>query len=119
MLTKKQQFNKLLKGERGEKTLFRPILMHFAARYAGHTYGELASDYKVLVESNIKAIDDFDIDMAGLISDPYRETSAFGAAIEFIPESVPKCLKNIVSTIEDVKDLKNPDVYKAERTLQQ
>ena len=117
MLTKKQQFDKLLKGERTEKTLFRPILMHFAARYAGHTYGELASDYKVLVESNMKAMDDFDIDMAGLISDPYRETSAFGAPIEFIPEGVPKCLKNIVSTTEDVKNLKNPDVYKAERTL--
>ena len=117
MLTKKQQFNKLLKGEMIEKTLFRPILMHFAARYAGHTYGELASDYKVLVESNMKAMDDFDIDMAGMISDPYRETSAFGAPIEFIPEGVPKCLKNIVSTTEDVKNLKNPDVYKAERTL--
>jgi len=117
MLTKKQQFDKLLKEERTEKTLFRPILMHFAARYAGHTYGELASDYKVLVESNMKAMEDFDIDMAGLISDPYRETSAFGAPIEFIPEGVPKCLKNIVSTTEDVKNLKNPDVYKAERTL--
>ena len=117
MLTKKQQFNKLLKGESVEKTLFRPILMHFAARYAGHTYGDLASDYKVLVESNMKVMDDFDLDMAGLISDPYRETSAFGAPIEFIPEGVPKCLKNIVSSIEDVKNLKNPDVYKAERTL--
>ncbi len=72
MLTKKQQFNKFLKGERIEKTLFRPILMHFAARYAGYTYGELASDFKVLVESNMKAMDDFDIDMAGLISDPSR-----------------------------------------------
>ena len=52
-----------------------------------------------------------------LISDPYRETSAFGAKVEFIPEGVPKCLEHIVKTIDDVHALRNPDVYKAERTL--
>ena len=118
MLTKKQQFENLVSGKQDlNKVLFRPILMHFAARYNGHTYGELASDYKVLVDSNLKALDDFDIDMVGLISDPYRETSAFGAPVEFIPEGVPKCLNTIVKTYDDVKNLKNPDVYKAERTL--
>lgn len=41
--------------------------MHFAARYAGKTYREFAAVW--------------------LISDPYRETSAFGARI-FYPEQV-------------------------------
>jgi len=118
MQTKKQKFDKLVsEGKIEDRTLFRPILMHFAARYNGHTYGELATDYKVLVESNIKAMKDFDLDMVGLISDPYRETQAFGATIEYPAEAVPVCKANIVSTIEDVKALKNPDVYKAERTL--
>lgn len=115
-MNKMQQFQQFIAGGQTERTLFRPILMHFAARYAGHTYGELASDYRVLVEANIKALEDFDMDMVGLISDPYRETSAFGAPVEFLPEGVPRCLKTIVNAADDLKNLKNPDVYKAERT---
>lgn len=98
-------------------TLFRPILMHFAARYSGNTYAELASDHRVLVDANIRCMENFELDMVGLISDPYRETSAFGAKLEYIAEGVPKCLDTIVKSIEDVRALKNPDVYKAERTL--
>lgn len=116
-MNKKQKYQRLLAGEELDTTLFRPILMHFAARYAGHTYGEFASDYRVLVESNMKALEDFDLDMVGLISDPYRETSAFGAAVEFVPEGVPRCRGAIVGSMEDVKLLKNPDVYQEERTL--
>ena len=58
----------------------------------------------------------FDTDMVSLISDPYRETSAFGARIEYIDEGVPRCLEHIVRTYEDVMDLPDPDVYKCDRT---
>ncbi|MGM0529989.1 MAG: uroporphyrinogen decarboxylase family protein [Bacteroidota bacterium] len=115
-MNKKERFSSFLKGEHIDRTLFRPIVMHFAARYAGHTYGELASDYKVLVESNVRVMEDFDTDMVGLISDPYRETSAFGAPVEFLPEAVPRCNAKIVTSYEEVQALRNPDVYKAERT---
>ena len=91
--------------------------MHFAARHAGHTYAEFASDYRVLVKSNLKCMEDFQIDSLGLISDPYRETAAFGAEITYPDEAVPRCRKAIVESLEDVLALKNPDVYKAERTL--
>jgi MtaA/CmuA family methyltransferase len=100
-----------------EKTEFHPILMHRAARHAGFTYGEFASDYKALVESNLRCREDFGMDAVGLISDPYRETSAFGAKITFPEEAVPRCMEILVSSMEDVDRLKNPDVYKAERTL--
>ena len=91
--------------------------MHFAARYTGYTYGEFASDYRVLVESNLKCMEDFGMDAVGLISDPYRETSAFGADVHFPVDSVPQCRQAIVKSIEDARQLKNPDVYKADRTL--
>ncbi len=99
------------------KTVFYPILMHFAARYTSHTYGEYASDFKVLVESNLRCMEDFDIDIVSLISDPYRETSAFGAEIEFIQEGVPVCKNRIINTASEIKNLKNPDVYSSVRTL--
>ncbi len=117
-MTKTQQFHQLVAtGKSTDKVLFRPILMQFAAEYIGSNYGSFASDYKVLVEANLRCMDDFDLDLLGLISDPYRETSAFGAGIQFIPNGVPRCLNLVVNSMEDVINLKNPDVYKAKRTL--
>jgi len=116
-MTKKEKFDRLFVGKDLESVkLFRPILMHFAARFNNKTYGQFASDYKVLVESNIKALEFFDMDMVGLISDPYRETSAFGAKVTFLDEAVPKCEEIIVKSLADVKQLKNPDLYKSDRT---
>lgn len=117
-MNKIQLYNDLLKGKMDNgRVFFRPILMHFAARFNNSTYGSFASDYKILVESNIRSMEYFDTDMVSLISDPFRETSAFGAPVEYIDEGVPRCLDHIVKTIEDVKSLPNPDVYKCERTL--
>jgi MtaA/CmuA family methyltransferase len=117
-MNKKQLYQDLLKGKKEkERIFFRPILMHFAARFNNTTYGKFASDYKTLVESNIRSMEYFDTDMVSLISDPFRETSAFGAPVEFIDEGVPRCLEKIVKSIDDVRNLKNPDVYKEERTL--
>jgi MtaA/CmuA family methyltransferase len=117
-MTKTEQFNHLQQqGPLPNKVLFRPILMYFAAKFIGRTYGEFASDYNVLVEANLRCMDEFGLDMLGLISDPYRETSAFGAKIKFIPDGVPRCLNYLVATSADIDNLKNPDVYKSERTL--
>jgi len=117
-MTKKEDFINLIEGiYTGGKTVFSPILMHFIARYAGGNYARFASDYRFLVEANIRALNDFDIDMVGLISDPYRETSAFGAGIEYIPEGVPRCIDLVVKNEQDVRNLGRPDVYKCERTL--
>ena len=96
---------------------FHPILMHFAARHAGYTYGQFASDYRALVESNLRCRDDFGMDAVGVISDPFRETSAFGARIVFPDEAVPRCMELLVRSMEDIDRLKNPDVYRQERTL--
>ena len=117
MQSKKEEFIRLMQGLPVSRTPFYPILMHFAARFNGKTYGELASDYRVLVESNVRCLEEFDFDMVSLISDPYRETSAFGAPVEFVPEGVPQCKVHIIQTPDDITALKNPDVYACERTM--
>jgi len=116
-MNKKQRFDAFVEGKKIDGILFRPILMHFAARFTGNTYGEFASDHKVLVNSNIKTMEHFDYDMVSLISDPYRETAAFGAPVTFIPEAVPRCEKIIVKSWDDIQNLQRPDVCKCERTL--
>jgi MtaA/CmuA family methyltransferase len=116
-MNRKEEFLKLVSGQQPGRVLFYPILMHFAARFNGHTYGEFAADHRILVESNIKCLHHFDFDMVSLISDPYRETSAFGAPVEYLDEGVPKCLKQMIGTPEDIVALKNPDVLQSARTL--
>jgi hypothetical protein len=59
-MTKTQQFHQLIEtGKSSNKVLFRPILMQFAAEYIGSNYGKFASDYNVLVESNLRCIGRF------------------------------------------------------------
>lgn len=57
------------------------------------------------------------MDAVGLISDPYRETAAFGAKVTFPDEAVPRCMEILVRSQEDIAQLKNPEVHKEERTL--
>ena len=116
-MTRHQLFEKLRQGEKIPRTLFTPILMHFAARYTGRTYGEFASDYRVLADANLRILEDFDVDMLWLISDPYRETAAFGAQIEYQAEGVPKCLDLVIRDLDDIDKLRLPDVYSSQRTL--
>lgn len=117
-MTKLERLEQLFRGPGSpDHTLFRPILMHFAARFNNTTYSAFASDYRVLVESNIRALEYFDMDMVGLISDPYRETSAFGADIYFPEDHVPRCRAPVLKNLEDIRNLKIPDVYANERTL--
>ena len=117
-MTKTDLFHQLQeKGVSTDKVLFRPILMQFAAEYIGSNYGLFASDYNVLVEANLRCMDDFGLDFLGLISDPYRETSAFGAKIKYVSDGVPRCLDLVVNSIDDVKNLKTPDIYKEDRTF--
>lgn len=116
-MSSKTDFEDLLAGRTPSRVPFYPILMHFAARYHGKTYGELASDYRVLVESNVRCLEEFDLDMVSLISDPYRETAAFGATVEFVPEGVPHCKSKVILTTNDIRELQPPDLLKNPRTL--
>jgi uroporphyrinogen-III decarboxylase len=117
-MNKKEKFRNLLQGEKlDEFIFFRPILMHFAARFNHKTYREFASDHRALVESNIKAMEHFNTDMVSLISDPYRESAAFGGNVTFPEDAVPECRTPIIRSLQDVIALENPDVYTHERTL--
>ena len=107
--------NKLFKAPDGG-IAFHPILMQLPARLYGKTYTEFMTDYRVLVESNMKCLELFGHDAVSVISDPFRETSAFGAKVTFDGNNSPRA-EHIVATMQDVEALKIPDPYAHERTL--
>ena len=92
-----------------------PILMQFAAEHIGSNYGAFASDYRVLVEANLRCAADFGFDQLSAISDPYRETAGFGAPIEFRRDGVPICLKPPLEDNPDLSNLPRPDPMKEAR----
>jgi uroporphyrinogen decarboxylase len=95
-----------------------PILMRYAAEHIGSNYGDFASDYRVLCESNIRCASEFGIDQMNTMSDPYRETEGFGANIIFEPNVVPYCEKHPLEDDDDnegLPGLLRPDPMKAKR----
>lgn len=94
-----------------------PILMRFAAEHIGSNYGTFAADYRVLVEANARCMEEFGFEQVSCISDPYRETQGFGAEIEYLTDSVPRCAAPPLAHAKDLSLLGSPDPLTAERML--
>ena len=106
---------------RGQPTDFLPrvpILMQFAAEYIGSNYAAFASDWRVLVEANLRCRDAFGFDQVSAISDPYREVQGFGGVIHYEADQAPNCPLPPLSDVHDLSPLRdNPDPYACERML--
>ncbi|HLA38373.1 MAG TPA: uroporphyrinogen decarboxylase family protein, partial [Candidatus Glassbacteria bacterium] len=94
-----------------------PILMQFAAEHIGSNYGAFASDYHVLVESNLACARDFGMDQVSTISDPYRETQGFGGEVIYVRDGVPRCPRPPLADHRNLRRLPRPDPLQAERML--
>jgi MtaA/CmuA family methyltransferase len=93
-----------------------PILMQFAAEHIGSNYAAFASDWRVLVEANLRCRDDFGFDQVSAISDPYREAQGFGAEVQYIEDHAPCLVRPPLSDIRDLSALRSdPDPYASER----
>jgi MtaA/CmuA family methyltransferase len=68
---------------------FMPITMMFAADQIGIPYGQYVSDYRVLVEAQLRTVERFDIDQISCISDPAREAFDLGAEVRFFDDQPP------------------------------
>jgi MtaA/CmuA family methyltransferase len=66
-----------------------PITMMFAADQIGEPYGKYATDYRVMVEAQIRTAERFDFDYVSVISDPGREAGDCGAAIQLFDDQPP------------------------------
>ena len=93
------------------------ILMAFAARFAGMSFDNFCTDYKYLVEANLKCNEYFGIDMLNTMSDPFRETYDFGAKIEFPYDNLPISKGHFLNEPSDISKLKLFDPLNSTRIL--
>ncbi|HOF39906.1 MAG TPA: uroporphyrinogen decarboxylase family protein [Candidatus Hydrogenedentes bacterium] len=110
-----ERYMGMVKGEKVDFVPRVPILMHFAARYAGVTYGDFARDAATLVAVNRKLIEDFGFEQLDIMSDPWRETVDFGGTIEYLDDAVPKCTRHPLADSRDLGMLLQPDPQSSER----
>ena len=84
-----------------------PITMMFAADHIGVPYGKYATDYRTLVEAQVRTADDYDFDFVSCISDPAREAADCGAHVQLFADQPPAIVeedalladKNVLPTL--------------------
>ena len=116
-MTSLERVNARLKGKPVDKIPNLNIVMALAAKCAGVSYREYVTDYRKLVEGNLRCIEKFGIDAVCAISDPVRETAAFGANIVFPENAVPYSDPHLLSDPLDLSLLKIFDPLESPRTL--
>lgn len=80
---------KFLAGEPVDHPPFHPIIMRWAAKYAGINYREFCTVPEAKCMAMIKCARDFDIDWVTVMSDPWAEASAFGIKVDYPEDSLP------------------------------
>lgn len=111
----KERVQRRINGQPVDKVPNLNIIMQFASKYIGIPYGKYCTDYRYLVEGNIKCCREFGIDMVSVISDPYRETEGFGANVVINPDDVPSCKDYLVKEYSDLGRIKVSDPVKSRR----
>lgn len=78
-----------INGESVEIPPFHPIIMRWAAKYAGIKYREFCTVPAAKCDAMIRCARDFEIDWVTVMSDPWAEASAFGIVVEYPEDSLP------------------------------
>ncbi len=72
-----------LAGKPVDRLPLMPITMMFACQQIGARYRDYCTDYRVLVEAQIRVAETFGFDYVNTMSDPAREAADCGAPVEF------------------------------------
>jgi MtaA/CmuA family methyltransferase len=100
-----------IRGEVCDRLPFMPITMMYAADFAGIPYRRYATDGEALATAQLRVAEEFGFDQVSVISDPAREVSDLGGAIEWF-EDQPPALCGDDSLLGDkaiLRTLKVPD----------
>ncbi|HZT42876.1 MAG TPA: uroporphyrinogen decarboxylase family protein [Chthonomonadaceae bacterium] len=79
----------MLEGREVDHLPCMPITMQFAADRIGRRYFDYATDYRVLVEGQLRVAEEFGIDHVNTMSDPACEAADCGAEVLFTLDHPP------------------------------
>ncbi len=110
-MTSRERVLANLEGRPVDRLPLMPITMMFAAVQTGARYRDYCTDYRVLVEAQIRTAEAFGFDYVNTMSDPAREAADCGAAVEYF-DSQPVALIEDQALLADktrLASLKMPD----------
>ncbi|HNW57382.1 MAG TPA: uroporphyrinogen decarboxylase family protein [Bacteroidales bacterium] len=84
---------------------FHPILMRFAAQYAGVKYRDFCLSPVHKCETNIKCSTDFSYDWVNVMSDAYAEAEAYGVKLIYPEDNLPQVENRLLKDISDTDKL--------------
>jgi MtaA/CmuA family methyltransferase len=84
-----QRLMGMMTGQAIDHLPLMPITMMFAADQIGVPYGKYATDYRVMVEAQLRTAERFDLDFVSGISDPAREAADCGATVRYFDDQPP------------------------------
>jgi MtaA/CmuA family methyltransferase len=94
----------MLEGRPVDRLPLLPITMMFAADQIGVPYGQYATDYRKLVDGQLRTAEKFGFDYVSCISDPAREAADCGAVVQ-IYEDQPPAIDETRALLADKKKL--------------
>lgn len=113
----KERFFARLRGDEVDRIPNLNIVMGFAAKLSGYTYKEYCTDYRKLVESDLKATQMFGMDILSVVSDPMREVELFGGETVLPEDDVPYEKTPFIADYGDLSKLKINPIESAPRAL--
>jgi MtaA/CmuA family methyltransferase len=92
-------------GIKTDRVPFHPIMMRFAAAYAGVRYRDFCLSARQKCSANILCADDFQSDWVNTMSDAYAEAEAFGTILTYPDNDLPKVQQYALREINDIDRL--------------
>jgi MtaA/CmuA family methyltransferase len=101
----------LIAGQPVDRPPLMPITMMFAADHIGRPYGQYATDFRVLVEGQMKIAEAYEFDYVSCISDPAREAADCGADVQLFDDQPPAIneMNALLADKATLKTLRIPD----------
>jgi len=82
-MTSRERVLNHLAGQPVDRLPLMPITMMFACNQIGALYRDYCTDYRVMVEGQIRTAEKFGFDYVNTMSDPAREAADCGAKVEY------------------------------------
>ncbi len=90
----KERVLAMMDGKAVDHLPLMPITMLFAAELAGVRYRDYAADHRVLADVQMRTAQEFGFDHVSAISDPAREVSDLGGAVEWFDNQPPAIVES-------------------------
>ncbi len=108
---------RFLKGESTDHPPFHPIIMRWAAGYAGVKYSDFCTIPEAKCMAMVRCAEDFGIDWVTVMSDPWAEASAFGIQVEYPEDSLPVDTGGHLQNAAAASEIKQYDPLKNSRCM--